>query len=189
MICNGTAMIARACVFGVAVLFLGASGSAGAQDQVAGKAQMKLEKEVQKKLKNDSDLKNNRIDVKVDNSVATLKGTVDTQAEKSKAASLAQVDGVVRVDDQLEVGSKGAVTAVSDTTVTTAVKAKLATEDRFSINQISVTTNNGVVVLEGAVASESDRQRAIEVARSSDGVKRVADKLRVSGAAGADTGR
>ena len=112
--------------------------------------------------------------------VITLKGSVDTEAERAKAASLAKVDGVVRVDDQLEVGSKGAMTALSDTAVTAALKAKLATEDRFSANQISVTTNNGVVMLEGAVASQADRRKAIDIAKSSDGVKRVADKLRIS---------
>ena len=149
-------------------------------EQVAGKEQLKLEAQVEEKLKNDPDLKNNKIEVRADNSVITLKGSVDTEAERTKAAALAKVDGVARVDDQLEVGSKGAMTALSDTAVTAALKAKLATDDRFSANQISVTTNNGVVTLDGVVASQADRRKAIDIAKNSDGVKRVADKLRVS---------
>jgi hyperosmotically inducible periplasmic protein len=163
----------------VGTTFGPASNDAAWGEQVEGKEQHRLETQVQQKLRSDPDLKNNKIEVKADNSVITLKGSVDTEAEKTKAASLAKVDGVARVDDQLEVGSKGAMTALSDTAVTAAVKAKLATNDRFSANQISVTTNNGVVTLEGTVASEADRQKAIDVAKSSDGVKRVADKLRI----------
>lgn len=164
-----------------AVMVLAASAAtAGGQEQIPGKQQMQLEKQVAKKLKDDPDLKNNHIEVKVENSVVTLKGHVDTQAERSKAVSLAQVDGVARVDDQLEVGSAGVGTALSDGVITTKVKAKLAMDDRFKLTQFSVTTNNGVVVLEGTVPTEADRQRAIDIVRNSDGVKRVADKLRVA---------
>ncbi len=172
-------------VLGVCVaLLLGARGLATAQEQVTGQEQTKLQKKVEKKLKSDSDLKNNRIEVSVENSVVTLKGKVDTQAERSKAVSLAQIDGVARVDDQLEVGSDGLGAAMSDSAITASVKAKLAADESFKLTQFKVTTNNGVVILEGTVPTESERQRAIEIARTSDGVKRVADKLRVSSAPG-----
>jgi osmotically-inducible protein OsmY len=42
-----------------------------------------------------------------------------------------------------------------------------------------VTTLNGVVTLDGTVQSDDERQRAIEIARRSSGVKQVEDKLRV----------
>ncbi len=169
--------------FSVALLLVAGTVSAK-EEQVAGHEQMRLQHKIEKKLQSDADLKNNHIEVDVQNSVVTLKGKVDTQAERSKAESLAHVDGVARVDDQLEVGSEGVGATLSDSMVTTKVKAKLAADDHFKLNQFKVTTNNGVVVLEGTVATEADHQRALDLVRNSDGVKRVADKLQVAKATG-----
>lgn len=60
------------------------------------------------------------------------------------------------------------MTALSDTAVTAALKAKLAAEGRVSANQSSITTNNGVVTLEGAVASQADRRKEIDIVRAAD---------------------
>ena len=158
-------------------LLLG-SGAALA-DQVSGKAEMNLAKEIRTKLRADSDLKNNAIDVDVDNGVVTLKGTVDTADERAKADALAKVDGVVRVDDQLEVGSKGMKATLADTAITTKLKAEFLTDDTVRKGDISVNTNNGVVTLSGTVRSEEARKRAVDLARGQDGVMRVADKLTV----------
>ncbi|HEY4188025.1 MAG TPA: BON domain-containing protein [Polyangia bacterium] len=162
-----------------AMMFSGAQSSAWAT-QVAGKEQMKMQKQIEKKLTADSDLKNNRIGVMVDNSVVTLKGTVDTPAEKGKAEELAHVDGIVRVDNQLDVGSKGVGAAVTDTVITTKLKAEMVGDDELKHSDISVTTNNGVVMLTGTVASEAAREHAMAVAQKADGVKTVSNKLRVT---------
>lgn len=161
-------------------LFLLVGSSAAVAEQVSGKGELKVAKEIRTKLSKDGDLKNNKIDVTVDNGVATLKGTVDTQEERSKAESLARVDGVVRVDDQLDVGSKSVKAAVTDTTITTRLKSDIMTDETLRHGQISVTTNNGVVVLSGTVPTEAARQKAVEMTRTQDGVMRVDDKLVVT---------
>jgi len=150
--------------------------------QVSGKEQAKMQQEIQGKLKKDGDLKNNRITVAVENSVATLKGTVDTSSEKAKAEELAHVDGIVRVDNELDVGSKNVGTAVTDTAVTAKLKAELLADDQLKHSDISVTTNNGVVVLTGTVPTQAESDHATSVVQNADGVKTVSNKLRVTGA-------
>lgn len=169
-------------VTGSMALALAATTPAGAT-QVSGKEQMKMQKEIQGKLKKDADLKNNRIAVSVDNSVATLKGTVDTPTEKTKAEELAHVDGIVRVDNELDVGSKGVGTAITDTALTAKLKTELLADGELKHSDISVTTNNGVVILTGTVPTQAESDHASALVQKADGVKTVSNKLRVTGAA------
>jgi len=143
---------------------------------------MNLAKEIRTKLRGDSDLKNNKIDVSVDNGVVTLRGTVDTADERAKADALANVNGVARVDDQLEVGSNGMRATLTDSVTTTKLKSEYLTDDTLRKGDIAVTTNNGVVTLSGTVPSEDARKRAVDIARGQDGVMRVEDKLTVPSA-------
>jgi hyperosmotically inducible protein len=149
-------------------------------DQVSGKGEMNLAKEIRTKLREDADLKNNKIDVAVDNGVVTLTGKVDNADERAKADTLAKVDGVVRVDDQLEVGSTGMKATLADTAITTKLKTEFLTDDVVRKGDIAVTTNNGIVTLSGTVKSEEARKRAVDLARGQDGVMRVDDKLTVT---------
>ena len=161
-------------------LWLGSGAAVG--DQVSGKAEMNLAKEIRTKLRGDPDLKNNKIDVSVDNGVVTLRGTVDTSDERAKADALANVDGVARVDDQLEVGSNGMRATLADSVTTTKLKSEFLTDDTLRKGDISVTTNNGVVTLSGTVGSEEARKKAVDIARGQDGVMRVEDKLTIPAA-------
>jgi hyperosmotically inducible protein len=77
-------------------------------------------------------------------------------------------------------GERSTGQAVEDTLITTKVKASFAADPQVSALAISVDTENGVVSLSGVVESESERQRAIQLAQGIDGVKRVdANKLLV----------
>ena len=62
---------------------------------------------------------------------------------------------------------------VTDTWITTKVKADLAVTDGVKSTDISVTTVDGVVTLTGVLASETGREKAIAVAKGIKGVKRV----------------
>ncbi len=62
---------------------------------------------------------------------------------------------------------------VSDTWITTKVKADLATTDGVSATDISVETTNGVVTLIGVVASKTEHDKAIAVAKGIKGVTSV----------------
>lgn len=70
---------------------------------------------------------------------------------------------------------------VSDTWITTKVKAKLAATDDVKSLDVSVDTVNGVVHLTGDVHSNTERDKALSAARSIEGVKDVdASGLKVS---------
>jgi hypothetical protein len=56
------------------------------------------------------DLRDSTINVDVDNDVVTLKGTVATEAHKTKAATAAKVDGVKSVKNELKVAPADSMT-------------------------------------------------------------------------------
>ena len=69
--------------------------------------------------------------------------------------------------------------AVSDTWITTKVKSTLLAADSTPGMEIEVETNDGVVSLSGTVATEAQREMAIEKAKTIKGVKDVsADGLK-----------
>lgn len=73
-----------------------------------------------------------------------------------------------------------AACASSDPGVTTAVKTKLAADDTVKAYQIDVDTKGGVVTLTGAVETQAAKDRAVQLARETDGVSRVEDLLTVN---------
>jgi osmotically-inducible protein OsmY len=62
-----------------------------------------LDKRIETRIHTNSALKKYSIDVAVNNGVATLTGTVPTEADRTKATQLATVPGISRVDNQLVV--------------------------------------------------------------------------------------
>jgi len=82
-----------------------------------------------------------------------------------------------------ELGSKAseaaavAQTAIADGSITAKIKAKLALDDTVKARDIHVDFDKGVVTLTGTVASASERKRAVDLARETNGVRSVADKL------------
>lgn len=67
--------------------------------------------------------------------------------------------------------------AVTDTTITAQVKAKLFGDKQLKKSHISVTTTNGVVSLSGTAPTAEARQAAESDAQSVDGVKSVDNQV------------
>ena len=155
------------------------AGPALAQPAGQGQSQQQIA-QIQLRLQKNPDLKNNPIGVSVNNGVATLTGTVDTQAEKSDAARLALVGGIVGVDNRLDVGSKGIREAVSDSGVTAKIKGQLIADEMTRFGDVSVKTNNGVVTLTGSVSDEQALKQVLRVASSAPGVTRVENDLTIA---------
>lgn len=164
-------------LFGASLLGLGMIAAPVRADQLPGSGAIQAQSEIQTRWQQDTDLKNNRLQAIVDNGVATLKGTVDTEAERNRAGKLAMVKGVTQVDNQLKVGSEGAKATVSDSAITARLKTELVAED--ATRGVRVQTNNGVVSLTGTVSGESARQRALGLAQTLTGVMRVEDNIKV----------
>ena len=77
--------------------------------------------------------------------------------------------------------------AQTDAGITTNVKTKLATDDTVKAYQIDVDTRNGVVTLSGGVESGAAKERAVQIARGTDGVRDVVDQMTI-GESAATTG-
>lgn len=69
----------------------------------------------------------------------------------------------------------------SDAAITASVKTRLAGQSPATLLKVDVDTTNGVVQLNGNVDSERTKQRATELARQVEGVRRVVNNLKVQG--------
>ncbi|MGO9605242.1 MAG: BON domain-containing protein [Candidatus Binataceae bacterium] len=74
----------------------------------------------------------------------------------------------------------GTVTALSDTKITTEVKAAFASGKDIESNHIHVKTVAGIVTLRGRVQSPDMSSRVESIARNASGVRGVNNDLRVS---------
>jgi len=70
-------------------------------------------------------------------------------------------------------------TKIDDAAITASVKAKLATDGDINPFNIDVDTNEGVVTLQGRVEKEEARTKAEQLARETDGVRRVINLVKV----------
>jgi len=68
-------------------------------------------------------------------------------------------------------GSTGEV--IDDALITTKVKSSFVADATVSALDINVDTSQGVVKLTGVVNSDQERQRAIQIAHDTEGVKQV----------------
>ena len=71
-------------------------------------------------------------------------------------------------------------TFVKDSTITTKIKTKLAAEDPASVATIHVDTDkDGIVWMSGTAKSQQDVDKAVSIARSTEGVKSVKNDVKV----------
>jgi hyperosmotically inducible protein len=75
--------------------------------------------------------------------------------------------------------TKSAGTQVDDAAIVAKVKAKLAADGDINPFNIDVDSNEGEVVLQGRVKKEEARTKAEQLARDTDGVKRVRNLIKV----------
>lgn len=120
---------------GVFVTFLVARMPVTAAQPFSGTEDSRAEAQIRTRLRNDPDLKRDRIDVRVKNRVATLRGLVDSQSERAKADELAHVEGIERVRNELQGGrSEEAMQAVTDASIST----KLTTQYAATRSQVAI---------------------------------------------------
>jgi osmotically-inducible protein OsmY len=97
--------------FGLSVatagLILVGTSSRVVADESSAAADAKQEQQIQAQFQKAPDLENNHIKVEVDDGIALLEGTVDSQREKKEAQQLAHVDGILGVNNRLEVRGAG----------------------------------------------------------------------------------
>lgn len=163
---------------------------------------------VKTKLAADDTVKAYRIDVDTKDRVVTLTGAVDTTAARERAVQIARAtDGVNNVVDNLTVSpgvtpttgvddplqkqaaetaaaakdaAKDAGGVIGDAAITSAVKTKFLGDTNVPGLKIDVDTKDGVVTLTGNVPTSSEKERALQLARDTTGVKRVIDQLKIA---------
>lgn len=140
-----------------------------------------LTTKIQTQLFADADVKARNIDVSTRNGTVTLRGHVDTEQERQQALQIASTtDGVRQVQDQLMVGDASQATNASDhgaSAIATRIQARYFGDPQIRGRDINVAAANGVVTLSGRVESESEKQQAIAIARSTEGVRGVDARL------------
>lgn len=87
-----------------------------------------------------------------------------------------------KVHEKVEQGAKQLEGMALDTSITAAIKAKMAADDSVKASDIDVHTKDGVVTLNGTVSSKAQADRAIAIAKEAEGVKSVTAHLVVKAA-------
>jgi osmotically-inducible protein OsmY len=142
----------------------------------------------------DDEVKARDIDVTTTDRVVSLSGTVGSEIERRQAVALARnTDGVRDVRDQLRVDAEASraqgdirgttgrqiVAGIQDPWITTKIQSKYFLDADVKGHRIDVETQNGVVTLTGTVTSDARRDLAERIARETDGVNEVVNRLTV----------
>lgn len=120
------------------------------------------------------------IDVDANDGVVRLSGVVETAADREEAGRLAaNTEGVRRVDNDLTIGDKTAGETWDDAAIVAKVKTKLAADPEVAATNIDVDSDMGVVTLTGMVKTNNARMEAEKLAKNTEGVKKVHNKVKV----------
>lgn len=84
-----------------------------------------------------------------------------------------------QIVDKTKDAGKRAGAEITDGWITTKLNADFVNEDLLKHSKIDVDTDHRVVTLNGRVASDAGRARAVAIAKGTDGVTRVIDRLSV----------
>ena len=94
--------------------------------------------------------------------------TIDTQKARETGA---------KVGETVATGAARAQDALNDGALTAKIKSKMALDDTVKALSIDVDTDDGIVTLSGSVNSAAEKTKAVQLAKETDGVKSVVDRL------------
>jgi len=100
---------------------------------------------------------------------------VDAEKAREKAAEITR-----KAAETTKVAAERTGEAMNEAALTAKIKSKMALDDNVKARTINVNTNGTVVTLKGTVRSEQERQRAVRLARETEGITQVVDKLQVA---------
>jgi hyperosmotically inducible protein len=146
------------------------------------------------RLETDATLRKYDLRVTVAEGVATIRGDVATDAQKTRAARVAKVGGVSRVVTDILVDpdvnrtladrSKAGLTKsdekLTDGWIAARVRWLLDRAEVLKGSDVRVQSSDHVVTLSGTVPTSDAQARAVQLARGTDGVVRVVDQLMIS---------
>jgi hyperosmotically inducible protein len=106
---------------------------------------------------------------------------IDTDAARRRGAQAGEAvaDGANRVGAVAAEAAERSGELLSDAGITAKIKSKLALDESVRALDIDVDTVDGAVTLSGRVDSANARDRAVQLAKETAGVRSVADRLQV----------
>ena len=104
----------------------------------------------------------------------------DTVATAGRAGERAR-DVAAQVGEKTTQAAKTAQEALSDGSLTAKIKAKMALDDSVKALDLNIDTVNGVVTVAGKVRTKAERDRALTLARETNGVRQVIDRTTLEG--------
>jgi hypothetical protein len=100
--------------------------------------------------------------------------TVDVDKARARGAEVGE-----RVGEKAAVIAGTIRDAAAEASLTSKIKAKMALDDFVRARTIDVTTEGSTVTLTGTVRSAQEHDRAVALARETEGVGRVVDRIAV----------
>jgi hyperosmotically inducible protein len=97
-------------------------------------------------------------------------GTIDTATARERGAELGEKAANAAADMKQ---------TLTEASLTGKIKAKMALDDAVKARTIDVTTSGSTVTLTGKVNSPAERERAVSLARETDGITAVVDRLEI----------
>lgn len=102
-------------------------------------------------------------------------GTVDTEKARERGAEIGAK--AAEVSAKAEAAATKVKETVEETAITSKIKAKMALDDSVKALAIEVSTTGSIVTLSGRVRSAAEHNRALALARETNGVTNVVDHL------------
>jgi osmotically-inducible protein OsmY len=99
---------------------------------------------------------------------------VDAEKAREKGAELAR-----EAAETTKVAAERTGEVLSEAAITAKIKSKMALDDAVKARTINVDTIGTSVTLRGTVHSDQERERAVRLARETEGVTQVVDELQV----------
>jgi hyperosmotically inducible protein len=100
------------------------------------------------------------------------------RADTSEAVERARQSGA-ELGERAAIATTKVEETLSEAGLTAKIKAKMALDDLVKARTINVTTTGTTVTLTGSVESKAERDRAVALARETEGVTRVVDQLQM----------
>ena len=167
------------------VVLVAISGCAGSQESGKNSVETMVDDStittrVKHAMMKDKTVKARQIDVDTIGGHVTLTGAVATRNEAKRASQIAlSVPAVKSVSNNIQIGKRSVGDVWDDSVLSNKIKAKLIAEPEVRSLNIDVDVYLGVVTLTGVVSSKYQKNRAIDLARSTDGIVKVIDNIKV----------
>jgi hyperosmotically inducible periplasmic protein len=163
-----------------ALMLSGAAGDAAAGPDQARRADDSVTVKIQTALYQDLRYMGRRLSVDTTEGVVTLRGKVDSDADRLAAADIARsVEGVKDVRNDLIVvpAARRAQVEATDGRISRLIKDQLKQDPQLQSERIDARVDVGVVTLTGEVGNSAASARASELARGVPGVLSVNNEL------------